>query len=62
MGVSSPGEKILYTVQYAKYSKINLVVGSHTFTEIFGLERLNEFLIEKYPMLEIVRINEEHIE
>lgn len=56
------GEKILYTVQYAKYSKINLVVGSHTFTEIFGLERLNELLIDKYPMLEIVRINEEHIE
>jgi dinuclear metal center YbgI/SA1388 family protein len=56
------GEKILYTVQYAKYSKISLVVGSHTFTEIFGMERLNELLIDRYPMLEIVRINEEHIE
>jgi dinuclear metal center YbgI/SA1388 family protein len=56
------GEKILYTVQYAKYSKINLVVGSHTFTEIFGLESLSQILIEKYPMLEIVKINEEHIE
>lgn len=56
------GEKILYTVQYAKYSKINLIVGSHTFTEIFGLETLAKILSEKYPMLEIVRISEEHIE
>jgi dinuclear metal center YbgI/SA1388 family protein len=56
------GEKILYTVQYAKYSKINLIVGSHTFTEIFGLETLTKILSEKYPMLEIVRISEEHIE
>lgn len=56
------GEKILYTVQYAKYSKINLVVGSHTFTEIFGLETLAQMLNEKYPTLEVERINEEHIE
>ena len=56
------GEKILYTVQYAKYCKIDLVVGSHTFTEIFGLETLAKMLSEKYPMLEIVRISEEHIE
>ena len=56
------GEKILYTVQYAKYRKIDLIVGSHTFTEIFGLETLAKILSEKYPMLEIVRISEEHIE
>jgi dinuclear metal center YbgI/SA1388 family protein len=56
------GEKILYTVQYAQYSKINLIVGSHTFTEIFGLENLAKILNEKYPMVEIIRIKEEHIE
>lgn len=56
------GEKILYTVQYAQYSKINLIVGSHTFTEIFGLESLAKMLNKKYPMVEIIRIKEEHIE
>ena len=56
------GEKILYTVQYAQFSKINLIVGSHTFTEIFGLESLVEMLNERYPLVEIIRIKEEHIE
>ncbi|MBZ9687391.1 Nif3-like dinuclear metal center hexameric protein [Clostridium estertheticum] len=56
------GEKILYTVQYAQYSKINLLVGSHTFTEIFGLESLVKIINERYPMVDIIRIKEEHIE
>lgn len=56
------GEKILYTVQYAKYSKMNLIVGSHTFTEIFGLESLVKMINEAYPMVEVIRIHEEHIE
>jgi len=56
------GEKILYTVEYAKYRKINLIVGSHTFTEIFGLENLTQMLNKKYPMLEIIKLKEEHIE
>ncbi|MCM1991884.1 Nif3-like dinuclear metal center hexameric protein [Oceanirhabdus seepicola] len=56
------GEKILYTVQYAQYSKMNLIVGSHTFTEIFGLESLVKMINKRYPMVEIIRIKEEHIE
>jgi len=56
------GEKILYTVQYAKYGKINLIVGSHIFTEIFGLESLANMINKRYPMVEVIRINEEHIE
>jgi len=56
------GEKLLYTVQYAKYSKINLIVGSHTFTEIFGLESLTIMINKMYPAVEIIRIKEEHIE
>lgn len=56
------GEKLLYTVQYAKYSKINLIVGSHTFTEIFGLESLIIMINEMYPTVEIIRIKEDHIE
>ena len=27
------GEKFLYTVQYAKFAGINIIVGSHTYTE-----------------------------
>lgn len=56
------GEKILYTVQYAKLTGINLIVGSHTFTEIFGVERLANFMKKKYNEVEIVRLYEEHIE
>lgn len=56
------GEKILYTVQYARFTKINLIVGSHTFTEIFGLESLAKMINEKYPIVEIIRIQEDHIE
>lgn len=56
------GEKILYTVQYAKLKGINLIVGSHTFTEIFGVERLAGIIKEKYNEVEIVRLYEEHIE
>ena len=56
------GEKILYTVQYAQYSKINLIVGSHTFTEIFGLESLAKMINKRFPMVEIIRIKEEHVE
>lgn len=56
------GEKILYTVEYAKYAKINLIVGSHTFTEIFGMESLAGMLKEKYPEVYTVKLKEEHIE
>lgn len=56
------GEKLLYTVEYAKFAKINLIVGSHTFTEIFGLESLTNILKVRYPSIEVIRIEEEHIE
>lgn len=56
------GEKILYTVQYAKFKGINLVVGSHTFTETFGVERLAGIIKERFPEIEVIKINEEHIE
>ncbi len=56
------GEKILYTVQYAKFTEINLIVGSHTFTEIFGLESLANLISKRYPEVDVVKINEEHIE
>ncbi|NOU74695.1 Nif3-like dinuclear metal center hexameric protein [Paenibacillus sp. LMG 31458] len=56
------GEKILYTIQYAKFIKMNLIVGSHTFTEIFGVKSLSEKIKEKYDSLEIIELVEDHFE
>ncbi|QGR00108.1 Nif3-like dinuclear metal center hexameric protein [Paenibacillus psychroresistens] len=56
------GEKILYTIQYAKFVGMNLIVGSHTFTEIFGVKTLTEKLKEKFIYLDIVELIEEHFE
>lgn len=56
------GEKVLYTIQYAKIAEIDLIVGSHTFTEIFGVERLARKVKEAFSEVEIVQLKEEHIE
>lgn len=56
------GEKVLYTIEYAKFAGINLIVGSHTFTEVFGIESLAMKIKDKYKDLEIVRLKEEHLE
>lgn len=54
------GECNLSTIQYAKFKGINLIIGSHTFTEIFGIESLALKLNENIKELEVVRLNEEH--
>lgn len=56
------GECNLYTIQYAQFKGINLIIGSHTFTELFGIESLAMKLIENVKGLEAVRLNEEHYE
>ncbi|CAM4239780.1 Nif3-like dinuclear metal center hexameric protein [Bacillus manliponensis] len=56
------GEKTLYTVQYAKFAGVNLIVGSHTFTEIFGVESFAKRLKEMDETLQIVKLQEEHLE
>ncbi|NIK77777.1 dinuclear metal center YbgI/SA1388 family protein [Paenibacillus castaneae] len=56
------GEKTLYTVQFAQYIGMNLIVGSHTFTEIFGVRALAEKLREKFNDLELIELKEEHFE
>lgn len=56
------GEKILYTVEYAEFAGINLIVGSHTFTEIFGVEKLASLIKEKFSDIDIIQIQESHIE
>lgn len=56
------GEKTLYTVQYCEFAGINLIVGSHTYTEIFGVQSLCEKIKDGYPDIDIIRLNEEHKE
>lgn len=56
------GEATLYTIQYAQYAGINLLVGSHTFTEIFGVETLVRKIAEKNPDVEITELKESHFE
>jgi len=56
------GEKTLYTVEYAQYAGINLIVGSHTFMEIFCVASLAEKIKEKWRTIKIVKLAEEHLE
>lgn len=56
------GEKSLYTVQYARFIGLNLIVGSHTFTEVFGVRSFARKVKDSFPDIEIVPLDEEHIE
>lgn len=56
------GECNLYTIQYAELKGINLIVGSHTFTEFFGIQSLALKLNELEKDIEVVKLNEEHYE
>jgi dinuclear metal center YbgI/SA1388 family protein len=56
------GEKMLYTIEYAKFAGINLIVGSHTFTELPGVESLAKKNKAKFPEIELVRLDEPHNE
>ena len=56
------GEKILYTIQYAQFMKKNLIIGTHTFIEMPGVEHMASKLGEKLTDIEFVKIAEEHIE
>ncbi|MEK6795452.1 MAG: Nif3-like dinuclear metal center hexameric protein [Spirochaetota bacterium] len=56
------GEKVLYTLQYASFKCIDLIVGSHTYTELPGVERLARRLIDQFPELSLMRLPEAHDE
>ncbi len=56
------GEKVLYSVQYARFAGINLLTGSHTFTEVPGVASLAQQIRIRYPEVEIVSLPEEHLE
>jgi putative NIF3 family GTP cyclohydrolase 1 type 2 len=55
------GEKMLYTVEYARFAGLNLLVGSHTGTELLGTEALARKVAEGCG-IEAVRLPEPHIE
>ena len=52
------GEKVLYTVQYAAFVGINLIVGSHTFTEIFRRAQPGGKAAELFPEISILQLPE----
>lgn len=56
------GEATLYTIQYAQFVGINLLVGSHTFTEIYGVESLAKKVKELNDEIIIIKLTEEHLE
>jgi dinuclear metal center YbgI/SA1388 family protein len=56
------GEASLYTIQYAQFVNINLFVGSHTFTEIYGVESLVKRLKEIHNDFEMIKLYEPHFE
>ncbi|WNB90822.1 Nif3-like dinuclear metal center hexameric protein [Bacillus sp. NEB1478] len=56
------GERTLYSVQYANFTGINLYVGSHTFTEVFGVESFAKKVQEAFPETELILIEEKHTE
>lgn len=56
------GEATLYTIQYAQFASINLLVGSHTFTEIFGVESLVNKIQELDKNIKLVKLKESHFE
>ena len=55
------GETSLYSVEYSRYRRINLVVGTHTHTELPGLEGLCERL-KPYTKVEFIHIHEGRFE
>lgn len=56
------GEKTLYTLEYARVAGIDLIIGSHTFTELPGVEGFANAVKAVCPGLEMIRLQEEHIE
>ena len=51
------GEYVLYSQQYAKLHHMNLIVGSHTNTEVWGVESMAKKLTEDTEV-EIIRMEE----
>lgn len=55
------GEMSLYFLMYARYQKLNVLVYSHTGTEIIGVEALVRRLVEDNPEVAFTRLDEERL-
>jgi putative NIF3 family GTP cyclohydrolase 1 type 2 len=55
------GEKMLYTIEYARFAGLNLLVGSHTGTELPGTEALAQKVAEICG-IKAVLLPEPHVE
>lgn len=56
------GEKILYSVEYARHTDLNMVIGSHTYIELFGVKSMAELITKEFKDIEVLQIQEEHLE
>lgn len=56
------GERTLYTIEYARFVGMDLIIGSHTFTEVLGVESLAKIIEQRFRGIEIVRLTEDHLE
>lgn len=56
------GEKVLYTVEYARFVGIDLFVGSHTGTEVLGVESLASKVKIQFGDIDVIRLKEDHLE
>ncbi|WP_246056246.1 Nif3-like dinuclear metal center hexameric protein [Alteribacter natronophilus] len=56
------GEATLYSIQYAEFLGLNMIVGSHTYTELFGVETFAKKVAWVHPETEVVHIEEQHLE
>lgn len=56
------GECNLYTLQYAKFRKMNVIITSHIFSEKLGMNNFMGLVTEKLKGIHVVELHEEHIE
>lgn len=56
------GEMLMYCIQYAAFKGLNMISGSHTFTELFGVEELVKRVLAEGGDIQSVKLKESHIE
>lgn len=56
------GERSLYLVQYCMFVRMNLVICSHTFSELSGVRALATRIADLVPGIEAIKIPESHDE
>jgi putative NIF3 family GTP cyclohydrolase 1 type 2 len=55
------GETSLYLLEYAIFHKVNVLIYSHNYTEVFGTQNLAHKIADQLGINEIIRLEEPHI-